>query len=142
MNRRSKIWKHIWVNVFVGKLLTRYRENRFCKGIVTVLTVEKTPARDLRQYFFKEEQVAMLKGKTSSFQYKSDSGNSKTKLFCQRCGSVVLGSNSGRPGIISVYVGTLDDASFVTPQFNVYTSRALPFVKIDESLNNCEEGRQ
>ena len=92
--------------------------------------------------FFKEEQVAQLRGKTSSFQYKSDSGNSKTKLFCQRCGSVVLGNNSGRPGIMSVYVGTLDDASFVTPQFNVYTSRALPFVKIDESLNNFEEGRQ
>ena len=92
--------------------------------------------------FFKEEQVAQLRGKTSSFHYKSDSGNSKTKLFCQRCGSVVLGKNSGRPGIMSVYLGTLDDASFVTPQFNVYISRALPFVKIDESLNNFEEGRQ
>ena len=55
---------------------------------------------------------------------------------------MVLGNNSGRPGIMSVYVGTLDDASFVMPQFNVYISRALPFVKIDESLNNFEEGRQ
>ena len=92
--------------------------------------------------FFKEEQVAQLSGKTSSFQYKSDSGNLKTKLFCQICGSLVLGENSGRPGIMSVYVGTLNDANFVTPQFNVYTSRALPFVKIDELLNNFEEGRQ
>ena len=41
MDRRSKIWKHIRANVFVGKLLTRYREIRFCKGIVTVLTAEK-----------------------------------------------------------------------------------------------------
>ena len=92
--------------------------------------------------FFKEEQVILLSGKTSSFQYKSDSGNLKTKLFCQICGSVVFGNNSGRPGVRSVYVGTLDDASFVRPQFNVYSSRALPFIKIDDSLNNFEEGRQ
>ena len=43
---------------------------------------------------------------------------------------------------VSVCGGTLDDASFVTPQFNVCTSRALPLVKIDESLNNFEEARQ
>jgi len=41
---------------------------------------------------------------------------------------------------MTIYVGTLNDASFVKPQFNVYTSRALPYVKIDESLNNFEEG--
>ena len=92
--------------------------------------------------FFKEEQVVQLSGETSSFLYKADSGNSKTKLFCQRCGSLVFGTNSGREGIMTIYVGTLYDASFVKPQFNVYTSRALPYVKIDESLNNFEEGRQ
>ena len=43
---------------------------------------------------------------------------------------------------MSIYVGTLDDASSVKPQFNVYTSRALPYVKINESINNFEEGRQ
>ncbi|SVC62785.1 uncharacterized protein METZ01_LOCUS315639, partial [marine metagenome] len=59
-----------------------------------------------------------------------------------RCGSFVFGTNSGREGIMTIYVGTLDDASFVKPQFNVYTSRALPYVKIDESLNNFEKGRQ
>jgi len=91
--------------------------------------------------FFKEEQVVQLSGKTSTFKYKADSGNSKIKFFCQRCGSWVFGTNSGREGIKSIYVGTLDNASFVKPQFNVYTSRALPYVNINESLNNFEEGR-
>jgi len=125
------------------KLHTKYQESQSCKGIATVLTAERTPALDLRQYFFfKEEQVVQLSGKTSSFQYNADSGNSKIKFFCQRCGSFVFGTNSGREGIMTIYVGTLDDASFVKPQFNVYTSRALPYVKIDESLNNFEKGRQ
>ena len=70
--------------------------------------------------FFKEERVVQLSGKTSSFQYNADSGNSKIKFFCQRCGSFVFGTNSGREGIKTIYVGTLDDASFVKPQFNIY----------------------
>ena len=40
--------------------------------------------------FFKEEQGVQLSGKTRSFQYNADSGNSKIKFFCQRCGSFVL----------------------------------------------------
>jgi len=131
------------VNVFAVKLHTKYQESQSCKGIVIVLTAERTQALDLRRYFFfKEDQVVQLSGKTNSFQYNADSGNSKIKFFCQRCGSFVFGTNSGREGIKTIYVGTLDDASFVKPQFNVYTSRALPYVIIDESLNNFEEGRK
>jgi len=89
-----------------------------------------------------DKNALMISGKTNSFQYNADSGNSKIKFFCQRCGSFVFGTNSGREGIKTIYVGTLDDASFVKPQFNVYTSRALPYVIIDESLNNFEEGRK
>ena len=92
--------------------------------------------------FFKDEQVSFLSGETSSFQYTSDSGNKKTKEFCMKCGSLVYGINTGRPGIKSIYIGVLDDGSFASPQFNVYTTRALPFVPIDESLDNFEKGRQ
>ena len=67
-------------------------------------------------------QISQLSGETNSYQYMSDKGNTKTKLFCHKCGSVVFGKNSGRPGIKSIYVGTFDDASFVKPTFNVYTS--------------------
>jgi len=92
--------------------------------------------------FFKDEQVNVLSGETVSFQYIADSGNKKTKEFCSKCGSLVYGINSGRTGIKSIYIGILDDGSFARPQFNVYTSRALPFVPIDESLDNFEKARQ
>ena len=92
--------------------------------------------------FFKDEQVSFLSGETSSFQYNADSGNKKTKEFCSKCGSLVYGINTGRPGIKSIYIGVLDDCSFASPQFNIYTTRALPFVPIDESLDNFEKGRQ
>ena len=92
--------------------------------------------------FFKDEQVSFLSGDTSSFQYTADSGNKKTKEFCSKCGSLVYGINTGRPGIKSIYIGVLEDGSFASPQFNVYTTRALPFVPIDESLDNFEKGRK
>ena len=92
--------------------------------------------------FFKDEQVSFLSGETSSFNYTADSGNKKTKEFCSKCGSLVYGINTGRPGIKSIYIGVLDDGSFASPQFNIYTTRALPFVPIDESLDNFEKGRQ
>jgi len=34
--------------------------------------------------FFKEEQVVQLSGKTSSFQYNADSGNSKIYIFLSK----------------------------------------------------------
>ncbi|MBS1256104.1 MAG: Glutathione-dependent formaldehyde-activating enzyme [Deltaproteobacteria bacterium] len=92
--------------------------------------------------FFKEEQVSLISGEINSYQYTADSGNKKTKHFCKRCGSVVSGINTGRPGIKSIYVGILDDGSFVKPEFNVYTSRVLPYINIDETLNNFEKGKQ
>ena len=92
--------------------------------------------------FFKDEQVKILSGESSSFEYTADSGNKKIKQFCRKCGSVVYGINSGRPGVKSIYIGFLDDGRFANPQFNVYIKRALPFVSIDESLDNFEKGRQ
>ena len=90
--------------------------------------------------FFKEDQISQLSGETKSYEYISDKGNTKRKMFCQKCGSIVFGNNTGRPGIRSVYAGTFDDASFVKPTFNVYTSRAFPFVPIDEKLDSYSEG--
>ena len=90
--------------------------------------------------FFKDEQFAKNSGQTHSYQHQAESGNTLTKEFCQRCGSLVFGSNTGRPGIKSVYVGSLDDAGFVQPQFNVWMKRLLSFYRVDETLNNFEEG--
>jgi hypothetical protein len=53
---------------------------------------------------------------------------------------LLYGTNTGRPGIRSVSAGHLEDASFVEPKWNVYTSRQHPFLLIEEGLNNFFEG--
>jgi hypothetical protein len=90
--------------------------------------------------YYKEDNFEKINGKTSIYEYASDRGNTLIKEFCKNCGSLLYGTNTGRPGIRSIYVGCLDDASFVEPKWNVYISRQLPFISIDKNLDNFEEG--
>ena len=88
--------------------------------------------------FFKEEQITVLRGSTKKFDHVADSGNGMTKEFCGNCGSQIFGTGAMRPGVIHVKVGTIDDASFVAPDVNLYTSHALGCTLIDENVDNFE----
>ena len=91
--------------------------------------------------FFKEEDVKVIQGTPKHFFHPADSGNTMTKEFCGNCGSQVLGAGSGSPGVRSVRVGTLDDASFVKPQMNLYTGKALPFTRLPDDTEHFHAGR-
>lgn len=91
--------------------------------------------------FFKEEDVTVTKGTLKQYFHPADSGNTMTKEFCPNCGSQVLGAGSGSPGVRSVRVGSLDDASFVKPQMELYTGKALPFSKLSDDTDHYVAGR-
>ena len=91
--------------------------------------------------FFKEEDVKILQGTPSRYEHTADSGNTMTKEFCGNCGSQLFGIGSGSAGVKHVKVGTLDDASFVKPQIEVYTGKALPFTKLSDETEHFEAGR-
>src|ERR1700756_56299 len=65
--------------------------------------------------FFRKDDVAVT-GATKSFPVTADSGNTNTRHFCPQCGSRIFGENSGRPGMVGVSVGILDDNSWFAPQ--------------------------
>lgn len=90
--------------------------------------------------FFKEDDITVLQGEPKSFQHTADSGNTMTKQFCGDCGSQLFGMGSGRPGIKNIKVGTIDDASSIRPQVNVFASKALPFTILSEDTENHERG--
>ena len=89
--------------------------------------------------FVADDSVVMTQGEPKSFSHTADSGNTMVKEFCANCGSQVFGHSNGRPGIKSIKVGSIDDASFVRPQVNVFLRRALPFTQIDRNLA-CFDG--
>jgi hypothetical protein len=88
--------------------------------------------------FFQEDQITLLQGTLKIFEHTADSGNTMFKEFCDTCGSQVLAGGSMRPGVKTVKVGSIDDASFVIPDVNLYTSHALSCTHIDENIENFE----
>ena len=60
-------------------------------------------------------------GETRAFTVTGESGQPYTRHFCPTCGSLVFGVSPGRPGMINVTAGSLDDASAFEPQFSIYT---------------------
>jgi hypothetical protein len=89
--------------------------------------------------FFKQEEVNIKCGELKVFEHQSDSGSLMTKRFCHNCGSQIFAENSKRPGVISVKVGSIDNADFVKPDVNLYTANSLNFIKIDDSIENFEK---
>jgi hypothetical protein len=90
--------------------------------------------------FVKLENVTITKGKTSTYESAADSGNIMTKEFCSNCGSQLFNSSSARPAIRVVRAGSIDDASFVKPWANCYSSKALSCTHLADELDNFEMG--
>lgn len=69
---------------------------------------------------FNEADVTIT-GETKSFTVTTDNGNAYARHFCPACGARMFAVNSGRPGMILVAVGVLDDSSWFEPEVVLYT---------------------
>ena len=88
--------------------------------------------------YFAEEDVR-IEGEASGYTVMADSGNEMTRYFCPGCGSRLYGFNSGRPGMISIQVGCLDNPDWYSPQAVLYTSRRHDWDITDDELPRYEE---
>jgi hypothetical protein len=75
-----------------------------------------------------------LTGATRRFSRKGDSGQAVHRNFCIRCGTVVLTEFDVDPDHVGIKAGTLDDASWVQPQFHVYIHRKQPWITLTDDL--------
>lgn len=91
--------------------------------------------------FVKEDDLVILQGEPRRFQHIADSGSTMTKEFCGDCGSQLFGWGSRGQGVKGVKVGSIDDASFVRPTVEVFTSKALPFIRLSDETEHFERGR-
>lgn len=79
-------------------------------------------------------------GETKSYAVTADSGNTLTRHFCPTCGSFLFAFNSGRPGMIVVTAGTMDDSSWFAPQTIIYTKRRNKWDNTGTDIPNLEAG--
>jgi hypothetical protein len=88
--------------------------------------------------FVKREDLTITSGTVSTYKSSADSGNTMTREFCSDCGSQLFNNSSARPEIKVVRAGSIDDASFVRPRANMYSSKALSFTSLDDGLDNFD----
>ena len=78
--------------------------------------------------------AAKITGSPKFHESPADSGNIARRGFCTNCGSLVLGGSSGRPDMLVVFVGSLDDPGRFAPQAVVFHAHAQPWDVIDPAL--------
>ena len=91
----------------------------------------------LTNLFIKEENFEIA-GEVNNYTHLSDSGNNMTKYFCPKCGSQVFGKNSGRPGIITIRAGTVNEKDIIKPIRNLFLKSKVPSTPINSNLEACE----
>lgn len=87
--------------------------------------------------YFKELEVT-VDGDAKGYTVVADSGSAMTRYFCPDCGSRLYGRNAGRPGLISVQVGCLEDHSWFTPQAVLYSSKRHDWDITTDEISNPE----
>ena len=86
---------------------------------------------------FVSESEVEISGEVSSYSHISDSGSTMTKRFCSNCGSLLFGSNSAKPNVVSIRAGTVDQLALIKPQINLFMDKKVPSTSIDENLKQA-----
>ncbi|WP_026940799.1 GFA family protein [Hellea balneolensis] len=81
---------------------------------------------------FMESDNVEVTGELKSFSHTVDSGNQLTKEFCTHCGSQMFAK--GRPGMIGLRAGSINEKEHIQPQFNVYAGSKLPCTLMDDDI--------
>jgi hypothetical protein len=71
-----------------------------------------------------------IQGELKTFAKPGDSGKPIVRRFCSECGSPIVEEPSGRPDLVIINGGTLDDPTSVTPTREIYCDRELPWVRL------------
>jgi hypothetical protein len=79
-----------------------------------------------------------ITGSASHWEVAGDSGNLKSHAFCPVCGTQVYLTFAAMPDFIAVPATSLDDPSRFEPQVLTYRVGALPWDRMDPSLQAFE----
>lgn len=59
--------------------------------------------------------------------------------YCASCGGQLTFRSDKRPDDIDLSIGTLDDPATFPPQYHIWTSSKIPWLRLDEHLPAYEE---
>jgi hypothetical protein len=79
------------------------------------------------------DRVELLAGAPEPVDVPRDDGSKQRIYRCPTC-QVAVYSDYGRPEVLFVRGGTLDDPSGVTPDVHIFTRSKLPWVTLPDSV--------
>jgi hypothetical protein len=75
-----------------------------------------------------------LAGSLGKYTRPGDSGCPVHRNFCPSCGSVILTEFDVEPEKVCIKACSLDDPSWLTPEFHLYITRKQPWLKLSDGL--------
>lgn len=79
-----------------------------------------------------------VEGELSEYVVVADTGNRVIRKFCTVCGCPIVLVSEGYPEHICLKAGSLDDASWLSPEMHIFTSTKQPWVHISDDLPQYE----
>jgi hypothetical protein len=73
-------------------------------------------------------------GTLKTFTKVGDCGKPIHRRFCPECDCGIMDEADALPGIVMIYVGTLDDRSWVKPVSQIYCDSSQPWVELGGEL--------
>jgi len=83
---------------------------------------------------FMQQDDVKVSGEVKTFEHRVDSGNVLTKDFCPNCGSQMFGGNSGRPTMVALRAGSINEQELVKPQVNVFAGSKMDCKILDPNI--------
>jgi hypothetical protein len=80
----------------------------------------------------------IVKGEPKGWRHVSPRGVALASWFCADCGGRIHGERAGRPEVMNLRGGTLDDTSWLTPVAHMFTRSAQGWVRPAEGAECFE----
>ncbi len=77
-------------------------------------------------------------GSLKSYIRQSESSNRITKKLREKCGCQMFSFNEGRPGLVRIQAGMVNELEMIKPQGDIWLSKKIPSIKMDETLDQFE----
>ena len=89
-------------------------------------------------YIFIPTEEFTQTGDVRSFELEVAPGRINQRNFCPTCGSHMAEYGPAFPGIVILPVGSLDDASWVSPSAQCFTHRKQPWAYLTDDIQGFE----
>jgi hypothetical protein len=86
--------------------------------------------------FSEKADFRLLSGQLATYSKTADSGRSLNRKFCPDCGTPLLWTGDGFPGVVLISLSSLDDPEAHQPVHEGWTDSALSWCRIGEDIQS------